>query len=131
MSEMRVTDRRNGVKGRGGGSACRDSGCSLQGESRRRQYQFTGIISRIWAVSQSVGVGNEFSQRQERKDVCVCVWDGVESTTGGNEREKWVCVCGQESAAAGWWGGRLMDTSLQKWLKNRLMMTKAFVRGME
>lgn len=84
VSEMRVTSRRNGGRGEAA-----PTGTSLQGESRQRciqrQYQFTGIISWIWAVSPSVGVGNEFSQRQERKNVCVG-WR--ESAAGGNEREK-------------------------------------------
>lgn len=35
-----------------------------------RQCQFIGIISCIWAVSQSVGVGREFSQHQEMENVC-------------------------------------------------------------
>lgn len=129
VSERRVTSRRNGGRGR---QHLQGPGCSLQGGSRQwcmpHQYQFTGIISWIWAVSQSVGVGNEFSRRQERKNACVG-WR--ESTTGGNEGEKWAYVCGQETAAAGRRGGRLMKISLQKWLKNRFLMMKAFVSVLE
>lgn len=108
-----------GESGSGERQHLQGSGCSLQGGNRQwcmlRQYQSTGIISWIWAVGQSVGVGNEFSQRQERKNVCVG-WR--ERAAGGNEREKWAYVCGQKTAAAGRRGGRLMKISLQKRLKN-------------
>lgn len=53
--------------GGGGGNTYEDQG--RKQTYILRQYQSTGLISWIW-VSQSVGVGNEFSQRQERTDMC-------------------------------------------------------------